>query len=179
MKLATTKELCNNYLGGRGVGKWAKYGSKLSRTPLLTRQKLTLAPPHLLIILRSTPTPPPPPASCPIGSLITREAHQLTTSMIHWCMAFSKLKELIMKLFDCLHLQQTRLAACLRDLLNSRSFVGEAENVIKEFLSDWPYPGLLWLIHKLTCWITKLFLCTVIQFIVIKFNSWVFHSLWL
>ena len=25
--------------------------------------------------------------------------------------------------------------ACLRDLLNSRSFVGEAENVIKEFLS--------------------------------------------
>ena len=26
--------------------------------------------------------------------------------------------------------------ACLRDLLNSRSFVGEAEKVIKEFLSD-------------------------------------------
>ena len=26
--------------------------------------------------------------------------------------------------------------ACLRDLLNSRSFVGEAENVIKEFLSE-------------------------------------------
>ena len=26
--------------------------------------------------------------------------------------------------------------ACLRDLLNSRSFVGEAENVIKEFPSD-------------------------------------------
>ena len=129
------------------VRKWAKYGSKLSRTPLLTRQKLTLAPPHLLIILRSTP-PPPSPASCPIGSLIPREAHQLTTNIIHWCMAFRKLKELIMKLFYCL--QQTRLAACLRDLLNSRSFVGEAEKVIKEFLSDWPYSGLLWLIHKLT-----------------------------
>ena len=53
-----------------------------------------------------------------------------------------------MKLFHCL--QQTRLAACLRDLLNSRSFVGEAEKVIKEFLSDCPYSGLLWLIHKLT-----------------------------
>ena len=26
--------------------------------------------------------------------------------------------------------------ACLRDLLNSRSSVGEAENVIKEFLSE-------------------------------------------
>ena len=26
--------------------------------------------------------------------------------------------------------------ACLRNLLNSRSFVGEAENVIKEFLCD-------------------------------------------
>ena len=26
--------------------------------------------------------------------------------------------------------------ACLRDLLNSRSFVGEVEKVIKEFLSD-------------------------------------------
>ena len=26
--------------------------------------------------------------------------------------------------------------ACLRDLLNSRSFVGEAKRVIKEFLSD-------------------------------------------
>ena len=40
--------------------------------------------------------------------------------------------------------------ACLRDLLNSKSFVGEVEKVIKEFLSDWPYSGLLWLIHKLT-----------------------------
>ena len=26
--------------------------------------------------------------------------------------------------------------ACLRDLLNSRSFVGEAEDIIKDFLSD-------------------------------------------
>ena len=60
-----SKVICEKgyYLeGGRGVGKWAKYGSKLSRTPLLTRQKLTLAPPHLLIMLRSTPPPPPLPA---------------------------------------------------------------------------------------------------------------------
>ena len=44
-----------------GVGKWVKYGSKLSRTPTpLTK------PPHLLIILKSTPPPPPPPPGLPV-----------------------------------------------------------------------------------------------------------------
>ena len=50
-----------------GVGKWAKYGSKLSRTPPLTRQKLTLVPPSPTDNLKVTL---PSPASSTIGSLI-------------------------------------------------------------------------------------------------------------
>ena len=52
-----------------GVGKWAKYGSKLSRTPPpLARQKLTLVPPSPSDNIKVNP--PPPPASSPIGTLI-------------------------------------------------------------------------------------------------------------
>ena len=64
------KGLCNNYLEGGGGGGWemSRIRLKIKRTPPLTKRKLTLTSPHLLIILRSPPPPNPmlPPL---IGSL--------------------------------------------------------------------------------------------------------------